>query len=264
MISATRGWAITRVIASPQLLAAVLIAGAFPGQVMAGEQSGLDAVKQALQARLPDMQIEQVLPSTVIPGFYDVVTTGEVIYVDPTLRKVIVGRVYQSDSGDNLTAQRWDSLHPAAFELLPLERAIKIVHGKGTRRIAVFSDPLCPYCRELEQTLRGVDDLTVYVFPLPLEAAHPGAEARAREIWCAPDQSEAWNAWMLESRRPAVSAPCPIDPIPAMAEMAARLKVSSTPTTFFADGHRVTGAMGADVLAAELRKTLIAGPVIAQ
>ena len=231
------------------------------------DPAAMTTMQAALQTRLPDVQIERVLPSSVLPGMYDVITDSDVLYVDASMRHVIVGRVFQTDSGDNLTRQRWDDLHPVAFAQLPLEQAVKWVRGSGARRVAVFADPLCPYCRQLEQTLQALDDVTVYVFLMPLESIHPGATEKSRRIWCANDRGSAWTAWMLRSQEPGAPT-CTADPLSAVRELATKLKVGSTPTIFFADGLRATGAPDPAALAARLRdaadRTSLAGAVIAQ
>jgi thiol:disulfide interchange protein DsbC len=268
-IFATRAPAISRATVKTLLVAVAVASMCATPAVAAEYQASGDArladMQKLLQSRLPDVQIEQVLPSTALPGMYDVITTSDVLYVDASLQHVVVGRVYQSDSGDNLSRQRWDALHAVDFSSLPLQQAIHWTHGKGRRRLAVFADPLCPYCQQLEQTLQGLDDVSVYIFLMPLETVHPGASEKSRRIWCSSDQGAAWNAWMMHSQEPAV-ATCGADPLNGVGELAAKLKVTSTPTIFFADGQRATGAMEAEGIARALdradSRALAAGAVI--
>lgn len=73
------------------------------------------------------------------------------------------GRHY---SLQDLTRARVDELASIRFADLPLKMAIKTVKGDGKRVMAVFEDPNCPYCRKLHETMRGIDNVTVYTFLL--------------------------------------------------------------------------------------------------
>jgi hypothetical protein len=59
-------------------------------------------------------------------------------------------------------------LNEVKFDNLPFENAIKFVKGNGSRKLAVFSDPECPFCKKFEQELTKVDNITVYIFPYPI------------------------------------------------------------------------------------------------
>jgi thiol:disulfide interchange protein DsbC len=126
---------------------------------------------------------------------------------------------------------------------VPLELALKEVRGEGKRRLIVFEDPYCPYCRRLEMTLEQVDNVTVYVFLYPILTAD--SVVKARSIWCSTDRAAAWREWMLDGKAPTAAGTC-TTPIARVLEFAKRLRVSGTPTIFFADGRRVSGAIPAD------------------
>jgi thiol:disulfide interchange protein DsbC len=107
------------------------------------------------------------------------------------------------------------------FASLPLQHAIKSVHGQGRRTLAVFSDPDCPYCKKLEQELAKVDDVTVYTFLMPLEQLHPDSRAKADAVWCSKDRSAAWSALMLDGKVPKKTKGCqaPHQAVLPLAEM---------------------------------------------
>jgi thiol:disulfide interchange protein DsbC len=126
---------------------------------------------------------------------------------------------------------------------VPLELALKEVRGEGKRRMIVFEDPYCPYCRRLDTSLQQVDNVTVYVFLYPVLTAD--SVVKAKSIWCSPDRAVAWREWMLDGKAPAAAGTC-ATPIARVLEFGKRLRVSGTPTIFFADGRRVSGAIPAD------------------
>jgi thiol:disulfide interchange protein DsbC len=126
---------------------------------------------------------------------------------------------------------------------VPLELALKEVRGEGKRRMIAFEDPYCPYCRSLEMSLEQVDNVTVYVFLYPVLTAD--SVVKARSIWCSTDRAVAWREWMLDGKPPTAAGTC-ATPIARILEFAKGLRVSGTPTIFFADGRRVSGAIPAD------------------
>ena len=126
---------------------------------------------------------------------------------------------------------------------VPLELALKEVRGDGRRRMIVFEDPYCPYCRELEMTLERVDNVTVYVFLYPILT--DDSVVKAKSIWCSTDRLSAWHDWMRDRQAPGAAGTCAA-PIAGVLALGKRLRVSGTPTIFFADGRRVSGAIPAD------------------
>lgn len=139
------------------------------------------------------------------------------------------------------------------FGNLPLEWSFKRVKGTGARRIAIFEDPDCTYCKELEQTLKGIDNLTVYVFLFPIEQFHPGAAAKSVAVWCAKDQLKSWDEIMYIGTTPTGAATC-ANPIPKIVDFAKRHRITGTPTTILEDGRRLVGAVPRAELEAQLQR----------
>ena len=197
-------------------------------------------IRATLHERIPDLQVESIHKSP-LPGLYELNTGVELLYTnDGTL--IFAGRIVDSKSREDLTAARWNELNAIDFNALPLDLAIKSVRGDGSRKLAVFADPLCPYCRQLEQEMQGVTNVTVYTFLFPLETLHPGASVKSVDIWCSKDRSSAWSKWMLQKTEPGDTrcTGAPIDKLQALGE---KIHIDSTPTLFTADGKRIRGAI---------------------
>ena len=126
---------------------------------------------------------------------------------------------------------------------VPLDQALKEIKGAGKRRLIVFEDPYCPYCRQLEMTLQHVDNVTIYVFLYPILTAD--SVVKAKSIWCSADRTAAWREWMLERRAPLATGAC-ATPIASVLDFGKRLRVGGTPTMLFADGRRVAGVIPAE------------------
>jgi len=225
------------------ILTAVLTAN---GPALASDGNDAHATESRIAAKLkehyPELKIDDISPAE-IPGLFAVISGDRVAYTDQGAEHVFLGQIIETASRRNLTQARWDTFSKIDFTSLPLALAIKTVHGKGSREIAVFADPLCPFCQELETQLAQLDDLTVYTFLFPLENLHPGATDKSNELWCAHDRSTAWSAWMLQRASPP-SRKCSNTPIAEISGLGDTLHVHTTPTIFFRSGQRVSGALG--------------------
>ena len=138
----------------------------------------------------------------------------------------------------------------AFLAALPMQYAVQTKRGKGRRHIVVFEDPNCPYCKIFHRTIQDVDDLTIHTFVL--DVLGPDSVAKARAIWCAPDQGKALEAWMLRGLAPAEAGAACENPRAQLLALAQSLNVNGTPTIFFADGSRA----GAIVNSAQFEKQL--------
>jgi thiol:disulfide interchange protein DsbC len=206
-----------------------------------------EALKKTLQAKVPQLKIESISKSP-LPGLYEVVANDSVFYVDEKGQFLIVAdRVLDLDAKKDILEERVNRLLAVRFDSLPLDLAFKKVKGTGKRKIAVFSDPDCPYCRRLEQDLTKLNDVTVYTFLLPIEQLHPAATEKARAVWCSADRQKTWDELMLNNVNPTGPKTCenPVDKIVAFAQ---QKHIGATPTMILADGTRVAGAKSAGEL----------------
>ncbi len=227
------------------LAALCLLAAAFTTSPAALAQAKSDpkaAIRQAIESRYDGAHVLDVQPSA-IPGLYEVFMGDQIVYADSSGEYLVMGPMVDTQTRQNLTEARLNDHGRIDFRTLPLDKAIRVVKGNGSRKFAVFSDPDCPFCQKLEQTLLSVNDYTMYVFLFPIASLHPQAPAKAHAIWCAKDRSAAWNQWMHEKKLPATGGSCGGDPIDSLQTLGNTLHINSTPTMFFADGRRVAGAI---------------------
>lgn len=177
-------------------------------------------------------------------GFYEVQVGSQLIYTDKDIRWVFEGHLIDVAQRTDLTAQRIEAINQVPFASLPLDLAIKTVKGKGEHKIAVFEDPFCPYCHQLDRELDTMDNVTIYTFLLPI--LRPESKTVASNIWCARNPSETWQAWMQHGKTPpTASCDAPVDQWLALGN---KLNVTGTPTMIFADGRREVGALATDQL----------------
>jgi thiol:disulfide interchange protein DsbC len=209
-------------------------------------------IKKNLETRFPGAKVTSI-SKTPVKGLYEVVVDGnQLLYSDDKANYVVLGELLETQSKRNLTKERMDKLMEVKFDSLPFNQAIKIVKGDGKRRLAVFSDVDCPYCRKLEPELNKLDNVTIYNFAYPLPF-HTDAARKSRLIWCSPDPAKAWQDLMLNGKLPEGGKDdCP-NPIDANLELGRKLNVEGTPAIIFSNGKRAPGYLTADKIEQMLR-----------
>lgn len=200
------------------------------------------SVKKAVEAAYPKFKVESVT-KTGYAGLYEVFMAGQILYTDEKMSFLIAeGRLVDPKTKKDITGERLEELTRIDFLSLPLEQAIKVVKGNGSRKLVVFSDVDCPYCKRLEQNeLSNITDVTIYTFLYPIQQLHPDAEAKSRSIWCANNRVKAWEDWILRNQLPKSTATCDV-PLEKVGELARKIGVTSTPTLIFSDGKRMLGS----------------------
>lgn len=200
------------------------------------------SVKKAVEAAYPKFKVESVT-KTPYAGLYEVFMGGQIVYTDEKMSFLIAeGRLVDPKTKKDITGERMEELTKIDFSSLPLEQAIKVVKGNGSRKLVVFSDVDCPYCKRLEQNeLINITDVTVYTFLYPIEQLHPDAAAKSKLIWCANNRVKAWEDWIFNNQLPKASSTCEV-PLEKIGQLARKIGVTSTPTLIFSDGKRMLGA----------------------
>ncbi|MGV8933832.1 MAG: DsbC family protein [Gallionellaceae bacterium] len=206
-------------------------------------------IKSTLQKKVPQIgQINQVQKSPV-PGLYEVITQDHLFYTDGKAQFLIDAAVYDLKNMHNITEERSRKLFAIDFKKLPFENAVKVVHGNGERKLAVFTDPNCGFCKKLEKELISVDNVTIYHFMYPI---FPGSEEKAKGVWCSKDRAKAWNDLMHDGVVPPTgNCDTPLEKNMALGR---KFKVNGTPALIFENGTMNPGYMPA----AELNKALVA------
>jgi len=206
---------------------------------MAGAQEA--AIRKALKERIPDLPKIVSISKTPINGLYEVLLEdNDIYYADANGNYLVQGSLIDTRTKRNLTEERSEKLNAIAFSSLPLKDAITIVRGNGQRKLAVFEDPNCGYCKRFERDLQKVDNITVYLFLYPILGAD--SMDKSRHIWCAKDQPKAWLDYMTRDTAPA-PATCDSSALMRNVEFGRKHKITGTPTLLAQDGRRVPGAI---------------------
>jgi len=204
-----------------------------------------DQIRAVLTATVPQLHIDSI---TKLPygDLYEVVVNKTNVFYTTSKGEVgLFGSLVDLKTHANLTELRRAELRTVDFQRLPLDKAIVKVKGDGSRKLAVFTDPDCPYCKQLEKDLSGVNNVTLYIFLYPIPQLHPDAARKAKAIWCAPDRVKAWDELMTGGKAPPEPAAGCETPIADITKMGEELGIDGTPGLIFGNGRMVRGAIPA-------------------
>ena len=224
--------------------------------VMGSANANESALEDQIRDRFPTASIDSIV-ETEIMGLYEIIVSGSIYYVDENFTYLFDGSLIELSSMRNVTSERTSEIEAAElqkvaipFHELPLEMAIKRVYGSGEREFAYFADPNCGYCRKFDkETLGNLSDATLYLFLYPVitEQSIP----ISKSIWCSANASLAWDAFIFDGVAPEAQGDCD-NPIDQIVTFGKRMSVRATPTLFFSDGSRASGALSLEQLEARL------------
>jgi len=222
----------------------LLAAGALAVLAFGAARADEAEIRKTLAERYPSLpKVDEVRPAPV-PGLWELRFGTDLMYSDAKGNYLIQGSIIDTAAKRNLTEERIDKLTAIDFGTLPLKDAIVWKSGTGKRRIAVFADPNCGYCKRFERDLQTVKDLTVYTFVIPILGGDSPEKSKA--IWCAKDNTTAWRSWMIDGTQPPrAMGQCDSTALERNQALARKHKVNGTPAIVFEDGSRSPGAMSA-------------------
>lgn len=201
------------------------------------------AIRKNLAARVPALASIDEVRKTPMNGLYEVRVGTDVLYTDAEGNFLLQGSLLDTRNRKNLTEERVSKLTAISFADVPLKNGITIVRGNGKRKLVMFEDPNCGYCKRFEKDLQKVNNVTVHVMLIPILGAD--SVEKARQIWCSADKAKAWNDWMQRDVLPKGAGSCNTDALTANLDFARKYRITGTPTLVFEDGTRVPGAINA-------------------
>jgi len=221
---------------------AVLATGLLLAQMAFADEA---QIRKNIAERFPDWPKIDEISKTPLGGIYELRMGSQIFYVDETGNYIIEGSLIDTKTRASLTEARINKLTAIDFNQLPLKDAMVWKNGTGARKIAVFADPNCGYCKRFEADLQKIKDVTVYTFLIPVLGGDSPQKSEA--IWCAKEPAKAWLTWMLDGKMPPRNmGPACKTPIDRNMEFARKYRINGTPAIFFVDGTRVPGAINAD------------------
>ena len=221
---------------TPQWLVPLCLALLALGSAQAQEAT----IRKNLSERLPNMPKIDEVSKTPMNGLYEVRMGSDIMYSDAEGHFLIQGNLIDVRQKRNLTEERVDKRSSSPLDQLPLKNTFSQVRGKGKRKLVVFADPNCGFCKRFERDLQKLDNVTIQHVLYPILGED--SKTKSKNIWCARDKAKVWNDWMIQGVTPP-AAQCDSAAIEANVEFGRKHRITGTPTLFFADGSRVVGAV---------------------
>ena len=231
---------------SIKTIAAMLAAAALAAPLAQAQEA---TIRKNLTERIPQLQKIDEVTRTPMNGLWEVRVGNDILYTDAEGNFLIQGSLIDAKLKRNLTEERIEKLSVIDFDALPVKDAFTIVRGNGKRKMAVFEDPNCGYCKRFERDMQKVDNITIHMVLYPILGGD--SPDKSRNIWCAKDKGKAWQDLMVRDL-PVPTASCDSAAIARNVDFGRKHRVTGTPTLFFSDGSRVPGA----VTAAQVEKYL--------
>jgi thiol:disulfide interchange protein DsbC len=211
----------------------------FTGAVFAqGEEA---QIRKNLKERMPQIPPIDEVRRTPMPGLFEVRVDGtDIYYTDASGHFLLQGQLIDTRNQRNLTEERLQKIMAIDFKSLPFKDAISWVKGNGERKLAVFEDPNCGYCKRFERDIAKLDNVTVFIFLYPILGKD--SVDKSKSIWCAKDPAKSWQDWMVRDQMPA-AANCDTGSLKRNMEYGQKMRITGTPTTLLPDGTRIPGAI---------------------
>ena len=206
--------------------------------------ANVDTVKTNLTKQHPNLKIENI-QATEMKGIYSGSMDGQVVYVGEDTQHILIGSMFRLSDQKNLTKDLMLKQNSIDWKKLPLQDAVKTVRGNGKRQIAVFSDPNCPYCKQLETELTKLNDVTIYTFIYPIKTQ---SIAVSKQVFCEKDPALAWSNLIAKGIQPSSKKTC-ANPIERNLSLGKSLALNGTPAIIFSNGFKVMGAYPAQEIA---------------
>lgn len=211
-----------------------------------------------LKKNLPELKISAI-NNTTIDGIYEVISGNKVIYVDKTGRYAFIGNLVDLEKKYSITEKTVIAISKVDWNKLPLKLALRLVIGNGSKRIAVFTDPECPFCKRLEQeTLIKLNNVTIYYFLYPL-SIHKNGIVDSKKILCSENPLSSYLNFMKNDKALPNTATCnnadSLNIIKAIADK--YVHIDEAPTIVLPNGDVVTGLVPSDYLMQLINESLI-------
>ena len=210
------------------------------------------AIRKSWNQRYPKGPAIDEITKTPIAGLYELRVGGDLVYSDEQGNYMIYpgrdmgngqlpdGHILDVHKNVDVTDQRLSRLMAREVPKLPYADALVFKQGSGSRKMVVFEDPNCHYCKDAERSFMQLKDVTIYTFLIPILG--DDSVAKARTIWCSRNNAQVWRDWMLNGvMPPRPMGACDLSAIQRNLDLAARHHLNYTPAIIFEDGSRFAG-----------------------
>ena len=209
-------------------------------------------VRAAIRTLVPNANIDSVDKSQ-LPGFYEVVLQGQVLYVSADGKYLMSGSLWDIEGKRDLTDARKAVLRKEVLDTVGSEKRIVFAAKEPKHTVTVFTDIDCGYCRRLHQQMPEYNALGISVEYLFFPRAGVGSDSfrKAESVWCAADRNVAMTK--AKSGEALEDKTC-ANPIAEEFELGHKVGVSGTPAVIAEDGTQIGGYLAPDQMISRLEQ----------
>lgn len=214
-------------------------------------------VRAAILSIVPKAKIDSIADAT-LPGFYEVVLGGEIVYVSADTKFLFTGSLWDLSAKKDLTDERKSKLRKVALDQVGDDKRIRYAAKNPRHTVTVYTDIDCGYCRRLHQQMAQYNDAGVSVEYLFFPRSGPNTESfqKAVNVWCAADRNDALTK--AKNGEPVPAKEC-ANPVAEQYELGLRVGVTGTPMIVAEDGTQVGGYLDPTQLVARLESLKATG-----
>jgi len=196
-------------------------------------------VTDAIHSLVPNAKIDSVSKST-LPGFSEVVTGGQVVYVSNDGKFLLQGSLFDMSNKKDLTEARLAGLRKDLIDKVPASKRIVFAPKNPKYTVSVFTDIDCGYCRKLHTDISKYNEQGIAVEYLwfPRSGLNTPSYDKAVSVWCAADRNKAFSD--AKAGQEPKAAKCD-NPVAEEFELGQRVGVNGTPTIIAPDGTQIGG-----------------------
>jgi thiol:disulfide interchange protein DsbC len=217
--------------------------------LLSAAHAGEAEIRKSLQTKFPGIGKLEHVVRTPYADLYEVIIDNDLMYTDSKGQFIFEGNIIDVKTRRELSKERRRHLFKIDFDKLPLNLAVKKVKGNGKRRMALFTDPNCSFCKRLEYEIDKVTDVTIYLFLYPV---FPGSPEIVRNVLCAKEPYKSWEDLMLNNLSPKkLTCNTNTEQVLALGE---KLRINGTPNIIFASGMQTPGFADAAALEVSLNE----------
>lgn len=229
-----------------KLTLALALAAATFTAIAADEAKDTKVVTDAILALVPQAKIDSVAKSS-LPGFYEVVTGGQVVYVSGDGKYLLQGSLFDMSTRKDLTEARLGGIRKELVDKVPKSKRIIFSPKDPKYTVTVFTDIDCGYCRKLHHDIAKYNEQGIAVEYLWFPRSGPGTPSfeKAVSVWCSADRNKAFTE--AKSGTDPKTATCD-NPIAEEFELGRRVGVNGTPTVIAPDGTQIGGYLAPDAM----------------
>ena len=226
------------------------LALALAGVSVAAQADDNKVITDAIHQLVPTAKIDSIQKSPV-PGFYEVITTGQVVYVSDDGKYLMQGSMFDLANKKDLTEVRLSGLRREALSKVPDNKRIVFSPKDPKYTVSVFTDLDCGYCRKLHSQIEQYNQQGIAVEYLwfPRSGLNTPSYDKAVSVWCAVDRKKAFSE--AKAGAEPKSAKCD-NPVAEEFDLGQRLGVNGTPSVIAPDGSQIGGYLTPEQMRAKL------------